>query len=279
MNGICIRSWPYLALICLGFCGCNGCGGSPTLARNGGYVLTYRAPENAKHDRAAMVAALESRLRGFDIHPANVRGGGRGEYLIELPGADDARLAEVRRIIGSTGSLEIQIVAERGVHDTQIEAAETVENSAEATDQPCRWVRLDPTFDPDPELVTRPRDDGGQDVLVVTSENDISGDDLTSASMGRDSTLRPCLLGTLSSEAAFRMRKLSGDNIDRKLGIVFDGTLLTAPVVRSQVDERFEITGDFTEEQTQLMVGVLKAGSLPAPLVEVPDSVKKVEPQ
>jgi len=116
-------------------------------------------------------------------------------------------------------------------------------------------------------------------VLMVTNENDVSGNDLTSVSAGRDNTLRPCLDGKISSEAAARMRKLSGDNIHRKLGIVFDGTLLTAPVIQSPVDARFQITGQFTEEEVQLIIGVLKAGSLPAPLVEVPDSVKKVEPQ
>jgi preprotein translocase subunit SecD len=277
MNAIAKGLWLYLGVLCLGLSGCGGCGGSPTLTRNGGYVLTYRAPENVKHDRAAMVAAVEGRLRGFAIRPAIVTADD-GNYVIELPGADDAKLAEVRRIVGSTGQLEIQIVAERGVHDAQIEAAESGEASADS-DQPWRWVRLDPRFEPDPKLVTRPRDGGGEDVLMVTNENDVSGNDLTSVSAGRDSTLRPCLDGEISSEAAVRMRKLSGDNIHRKLGIVFDGSLLTAPVIQSPVDARFQITGQFTEEEVQLIIGVLKAGSLPAPLVEVPDSVKKVEPQ
>jgi preprotein translocase subunit SecD len=156
--------WLLLALILsLGFGGCGGCG-SPTLAGSGGYVLTYHVPENVEHDGTAMVTAIESRLRGFGIHPANVRAGGQGAYTIELPGADDARLAEVRSIIGSTGSLEMQIVAERGVHDAQIDAAESVEDAPKTTDPAWRWVRLDPKFEPDPKLITRPRDDGGQDV-------------------------------------------------------------------------------------------------------------------
>jgi preprotein translocase subunit SecD len=54
--------------------------------------------------------------------------------------------------------------------------------------------------------------------------------------------------------------------------------LLTAPLIQSTIDERFEITGDFTQEAVEDMVAILRSGTLPARLQREPTSVKKVDP-
>jgi preprotein translocase subunit SecD len=258
-----------------------GCSRTPTLDQDGGYALTYKAPPEAEHESAAMVRALDDRLRSFRIRNASVRSEEGGKYIIELPGADEAKLAQVQKIVGSAGHLSLQIVAERGQHDAQIEAAQAADNSvAEADDKSWRWVGLQADkVKPEPSLVLRSLADGSQEVLLVASEYDIAGGDLKSASMGRDSGLRPCLDGQLNAEAAARMLQLTSKNLQRKLGIVFDNKLISAPVVQSPIEGRFQVTGDFTQEEVEFMVGLLKSGTLPAPLVEDADFVKKVEPR
>jgi preprotein translocase subunit SecD len=268
-----------LLVLLLGFVA--GCGRTPMLDQDGGYELTYKAPPEAEHDSATMVRALDDRLRSFRVRNAIVRSEEGGKYVIELPGADEAKLDQVQKIVGSSGHLNLQIVAERGQHDAQIEAAQAVDNSvAEADDKTWRWVHLDADkVKPEPSLVLRSLPDGSQEVLVVTSENDISGSDLKSASMGRDSGLRPCLLAELRGGGTSRMRALTAANLKRKLGIIFDDKLIAAPVVQSEISDRLELTGDFTEDEVQFMIGLLKSGTLPAPLVEDADFVKKVEPR
>jgi preprotein translocase subunit SecD len=259
----------------------GGCGRTPSLEQDGGYEVTYSAPAEAKDESAAMVAALKGRLRSFGIRGANVRSEEGGKYVIELPGADESELAEVQKIVGSAGHLGLQIVAERGVHDAQIEAAQAADGATdEAADRSWRWVHLDADkVKPEPSLVLRSLPDGSQEVLVVGGANDVSGSDLRSANLGRDSSQQPCLEAELGPEGAAKMHALTRENLKRKLGIVFDDKLVAAPVVQSEIGARLQLTGNFTEEEVQFMVDLLKGGTLPAPLVEDADSVKKVEPR
>jgi preprotein translocase subunit SecD len=55
----------------------------------------------------------------------------------------------------------------------------------------------------------------------------------------------------------------------RKLGIILDGFLVSAPAIRSTISGRGEITGSFSRQEVDDLVDVLNAGSLPAPLVKV----------
>jgi SecD/SecF fusion protein len=56
----------------------------------------------------------------------------------------------------------------------------------------------------------------------------------------------------------------------RLLGIVLDGTLLSAPRVMSTISGSGRITGQFTPEEVDFIVGVLQAGSLPVDLGDAP---------
>jgi SecD/SecF fusion protein len=114
---------------------------------------------------------------------------------------------------------------------------------------------------------------------VLIGPQNVTGADFAAVSTGRDASLRACVLATLNSAGAARMRALSSQNIDRKLGIVFDGTLLTAPVIRSAIESELQLTGNFTDEDVDVMVAVLRSGTLPVPLKNEPKLVKKVDPQ
>ncbi|MDD4269749.1 MAG: protein translocase subunit SecD, partial [Thermoguttaceae bacterium] len=61
-------------------------------------------------------------------------------------------------------------------------------------------------------------------------------------------------------------------NFYRKLGIVLDGHLFSAPIIKSMIRDRGEISGDFTKEEVRDLVDVLNAGMLPTTLKEKPVS-------
>ena len=105
----------------------------------------------------------------------------------------------------------------------------------------------------------------------------ITGEYLTSASVTRDPNT-----GSLAISFSFNSKgaKLFSDvtrnymahgpknNSDRgrQLAIILDDTLVSAPVIQSEISAHGQITGSFTAAEAQQLANDLNAGALPAPL-------------
>ncbi|NIO03606.1 MAG: protein translocase subunit SecD [Proteobacteria bacterium] len=70
----------------------------------------------------------------------------------------------------------------------------------------------------------------------------------------------------LESKAARRFGVLTGKNIGKRLAIVLEGEVQSAPVIRSRITDRGQITGNFTPEEARELQIVLKSGAMPAPV-------------
>src|SRR5204862_5503136 len=56
-------------------------------------------------------------------------------------------------------------------------------------------------------------------------------------------------------------------NVNKNLAMVLDGTIQSAPVIRSAIpDGHAVIEGNFSAEDAKLLATILKAGALPAPV-------------
>ena len=52
---------------------------------------------------------------------------------------------------------------------------------------------------------------------------------------GVDQTFRPCILFTMKGEGIVKMGFLTGNNILRKMAIIFDNVVLSAPVIQKKL--------------------------------------------
>ena len=130
--------------------------------------------------------------------------------------------------------------------------------------------------------VQRPRDDGGVDVLVKIDDQNVTGGYLSGANPGI-SDGRVAVNFNFNVTGAKKFGQLTGANVrpsgrKRRLGIVLDDELLSAPSLNSVIRDSGQITGDFTQDDVDWLVGVLNAGSLPAALNKIPISEQRVEP-
>ena len=111
-------------------------------------------------------------------------------------------------------------------------------------------------------------------MLVVKDNEDVTGQYLTRADCDTDPTTgRPCISFAFNSIGAQLFGKLTGDNLPdsvrgftRRLGIILDGELYSAPNIQSTICDRGLITGSFTQQEVKDQVDLLNAGSLPARL-------------
>jgi protein-export membrane protein SecD len=70
-----------------------------------------------------------------------------------------------------------------------------------------------------------------------------------------------------NDQGARQFSQVTETNINRNLAIVLDGTIQSAPTIRTRIpDGKAVIEGSFTTEEAKLLSTVLRAGALPAPV-------------
>ena len=110
-------------------------------------------------------------------------------------------------------------------------------------------------------------------LMVYDADYTIRGEtDLGPSSASLDQQLRPCILFSMRGEGEMKMGNLTALNLQRKLAIIFDNELKSAPVINDKITRNGEITGQFTQEEVNFMVDLLKSGSLPVVLHKNPIS-------
>ncbi len=125
------------------------------------------------------------------------------------------------------------------------------------------------------------------DVLMAVDDGfDVTGAHLGMVSSSWDEQARPAVRFRMRGQGVGLMGGLTGSNLPardrdfyRHLGIMLDGALLSAPRVMSTISDQGQITGGFTRDEVEFLVGILQAGSLPAALSDAPISENKIGAQ
>ncbi|HLA86276.1 MAG TPA: protein translocase subunit SecD, partial [Thermoguttaceae bacterium] len=220
----------------------------------------------------------------------DIRTYGRNQIEVTIPRANPLEVRRIREKISSAGSLEFRILADRhdprSTHKTLIaQAAETdaeVIMNTDGSETLGWWVRVAPgeeaSFADDPNVVTRKANYRGKQVLEVLVLNDpynVTGDRLSFCTASYDDKGQPCVKFNFDRAGGNRFGQFTGENkpleegaqeLFRKLGIILNDELFSAPQLRSQIFGEGEITGRFTQEEVDDLVDVLNAGSLPTAL-------------
>ncbi|MCM8757357.1 MAG: protein translocase subunit SecD [Candidatus Omnitrophica bacterium] len=103
--------------------------------------------------------------------------------------------------------------------------------------------------------------------LLVKSEPELTGAYLKDAYMGYSSGGFPDVNLEFNKEGAEMFSVVTGANINRRLAIILDGVVQSAPVIKERIPNgRAQITGQFSTEEAKELALVLRAGALPAKL-------------
>ncbi len=180
--------------------------------------------------------ALEIVRRRIDevgTNEPNIVKRGNDRILVELPGLDDPM--RVKNLLGKTANLTFRFVTE---------------NSEE-------------TFGSE----KLPFEDGSDEV-IVSKRIVLSGDNLLDAKPKMDNQTNQTVVSfTLDRVGAKRFGKATTSGIGKRLAIVLDGKIISAPVIQDAiVGGTGIITGNFTFQSATDLALLLRSGALPAPL-------------
>jgi preprotein translocase subunit SecD len=192
--------------------------------------------------------------------PTLQRHGGPGEHeiLVQLPGLTDP--ARVKNIIKSTALLELKLV-ESGPFASQATAAESFGGVVPGHLQiiASNERGLDGTT--------------GTSYYVVQRVASVSGRDLRGAFPSRDENGQHAVMFNLNADGATRFGRLTEANIGKRLAIVLDGRIQSAPTIQGRITDSGQITGRFTIQEAQDLSLVLRSGALPASMTYLEERV------
>ncbi|WP_428073740.1 protein translocase subunit SecD [Candidatus Avelusimicrobium aviculae] len=233
-------------------------GGSSLLLELEVAKLDKKEPLNEAMARA--IEIIRNRIDQYGLSETQITRQGDKWIMVQLPGVANPQRAE--ELIGKTAMLEFRIVKENT--DAYSKAIEKLEETETPFDDNGLLIPSIAELLPDDVQIMRNKEGG---YLVVTKEVTVTGADLDDARLtmyGENGY--PEVAFSFNAEGSKKFGKLTGANIGKRLAIVLDNTVQSAPTVQSRITKDGRISGTFTLDEARQLTIVLKAGALPAPV-------------
>jgi len=211
--------------------------------------LDSKAVEDIKQKAVRQaVDTIRNRVDALGVAEPDVVMQGSDRIVVQLPGLKE----DVNRaidIIKQTARLEFKLVDEQG----DLNAA------LRGDIPPGDEILYQVTRNPNGSVTRTP--------YLLKKQVLMTGDVLTDARPQADQFGRMIVAMTFNRTGARQFERLTGENVGKKLAIVLDNRVYSAPVIRDRIaGGSAVIEGMFTPEEVHDLVLVLRAGSLPAPV-------------
>lgn len=192
---------------------------------------------------------IRNRVDQFGVSEPIIQRQGQQDILIQLPGIQDPERA--KEIIGKTALLEFKLVDD----------AANVEDALKNGPPPGRQILYG--YAGRGESGT-----GDKTAYVVEPRTLMTGEYIVDARVRPSSQLQgPYVELILNSTGARLFEQITGANVKRRLAIVLDNRVYSAPVIQERIGGgRASITGSFDIKEARDLAIVLRAGALPAPV-------------
>ena len=191
------------------------------------------------------IVTLHNRINELGVAEPVIQQQGLDRIVVQLPGVQDT--AKAKDILGRTATLEMRLVDE----SAEARAAESGGGIVPFGSE--RFL----------ESNGRP--------VIVKKQVILTGDSLTDAQPGFDSqNQQPKVDLTVDAKGGRIMRDVSRENVKKRMAILLfekgKGEVLTAPVIQSELGNRFQISGTMNVSEANDLALLLRAGSLAAPM-------------
>ncbi len=154
-------------------------------------------------------------------------------------------------MLGKTALLEFMMV------DEKVDPQQAVQGNLPAGSKLLYERRVDPRSGVVSEIP-----------LVVKDKTVMTGDLLSDAQVRIDPRFNdPYVAMDFNAVGAKRFDQITAANVGKRMAIVLDDTVYSAPVIRERISGgSAQVSGSFTEQEATDLAIVLRAGSLPAPV-------------
>ena len=222
--------------------------------REGGQLITLgvknkRAADLKKLTVEHSVETIRNRVDQFGVAEPEIIPEGENRIMVQLPGIKDPERA--KNLIGKTALLEFKLVDEENSLDEALRG-NVPEGSVVAY-----GARED-----------RASGQRGQVPYLLKNKTLLTGASLETAKVQiSDRFGEPHVSMKFNSQGAADFDRITNENVRKRLAIVLDGVVHSAPVIQERISGgQAQITGNFTMDEARDLAIVLRAGALPAPV-------------
>lgn len=191
------------------------------------------------------VETIRNRLDQFGLAEPSVTRQGKTDIVVELPGIKSAAEEKAaRELIAKPANLELMAVDE--------DRADQVYTMSEAKAAEYGDVILSKAEDPNQKFLLK-------EIPVL------NGSQIVDATVGFDQGNQPIINFTLNSVGGKIFADFSGANVGKRMAVVLDGKVYSAPVIRERIGGGSgQISGGFTVVEAGNVAIALRSGALPA---------------
>jgi len=198
------------------------------------------------------VETIRNRVDALGVTEPLIAPEGGNRIVIQLPGVDDP--ARVKDIIKTTAQLQFRLV----------------EGTPSATPDQA-MTSVDPAMKSDVDVLPGTKEDelgraAGTEFYAVRKVIPVTGTDLKNARVTKGPVGQPNVGFSLTPDGARKFSDLTGNNVGRRLAIVLDNKVVSAPSIKNRIEDQGVIEGSFTTQQASDLSLILRSGSLPASL-------------
>jgi preprotein translocase subunit SecD len=218
------------------------------------YKLELQPQEVKRMRESAVDQSLETirnRVDQFGVTEPTIQRQGDNDILVQLPGVQDP--ARAKELIGKTALLEFKLVHEPAGAGEYVRGDKPLPAGTQILYE---WKK--------DQFGNRQRGEA----LLIDSRTLMTGDVLTDARVQAGNMPGQWVVAfTLDSRGGRTFEDVTSESVGRRLAIILDGKIDSAPVIKSRIPGgRGIIEGNFSIEEAKDLAIVLRSGALPAPV-------------
>ena len=217
------------------------------IARNdfGEVTIAFTSAKEEEIKRSSVrqtVAKLGPRLDPNGLGELTIQPQGESRIIVEAPGEKDP--VRLKNLIQQPGELTLNLV-----DDNQTRIQQAIQNRRA----------------PDGFMLVPSSVEGGMELLVEDTPI-VTGDMIEKATPTLDPELGSYVVNfELNIQGAKKFGRASGLNVNRQFAIILDGKWQSAPSINEPIlGGAARITGNFTQDSSNVLATVIQAGALPA---------------
>ena len=221
-----------------------------TVSDDGSAILALTEKSIRDRQQRAIEQSIEIVRRRIDetgTREPTIQRQGADRILVQLPGVGDPE--RVKRLLGKTAKLTFHLL------DPTTTVAQALRGQLPPGSMLLPGDDVDAAGQPTTEYVVRRR-------------VEVGGDRLIDAQPTFDQNNQAVVSFRFDTVGGRKFGDATKENVGRRLAIVLDGRVISAPVIREPIlGGSGQISGNFTVSSAQDLALLLRAGALPAPLV------------